>query len=108
MVFPLLMSLVAKQRVVMSWLVRELAPRHRAMTSARKLEELKTSAEGFLWFLFILPRPVGNLRQAEKVQKRNWAAKYMLRSSYHLQGRLKRMLREHQTQLNEASMDGKR
>ena len=47
MFLPLLMSLVAKQRVVRSGLVRELAHRHKAMTSASKLIELKTSTEEF-------------------------------------------------------------
>ena len=35
-VFPLMMYLVAKQRVMRSGLVRELAHRHKAMMSARK------------------------------------------------------------------------
>ena len=34
--FPLMMSIVAKQRVMRSGLVRELAHRHKAMMSARK------------------------------------------------------------------------
>ena len=38
---PLMMSYVAKQCVVMTWLVRELAHRHQAMTAAQKLEELR-------------------------------------------------------------------
>ena len=46
-----MMSLVAKQRVVMVGLVREFALRHKAIASARKLVELKTSAEGFFMFL---------------------------------------------------------
>ena len=51
---PLMMSIVAKQRVMRSGLVWELAHRHRAMTSPRKLEELKTSAEGF-YLVFVHP-----------------------------------------------------
>ena len=39
--FPLKMSYIAEQCVVMSWLVRELAHRHQAMTAAQKLEELR-------------------------------------------------------------------
>ena len=35
--FPLKMSYIAKQYGVMSWLVLELAPRHKAMTAAHKL-----------------------------------------------------------------------
>ena len=49
-VFPLMMFLVAKQRVMMSGLVRELAHRNRAMTSARKLKELKHQQRGFYGF----------------------------------------------------------
>ena len=52
-VFPLMMFLVAKQRVMMSGLVRELAHRHRAMTSARKLKELKHQQRGFHGFCLL-------------------------------------------------------
>ena len=38
---PLKMSYVAQQRVMMSWLVRELAHRHKAMTATQELEELR-------------------------------------------------------------------
>ena len=38
---PLKMSYVVKQCVVMSWVVRELAHRHKAMTAAQKLGELR-------------------------------------------------------------------
>lgn len=41
MFLPLLMFTVAKQRVVMSGIVQELALKHKAMASARKFEELK-------------------------------------------------------------------
>ena len=44
---PLKMSYVAKQCVVMSWLVRELAHRHKAMTAAQKLGELRHRQRGF-------------------------------------------------------------
>ena len=44
---PLRMSYVAKQCVMMSWLVRELAPRHKAMRSAQKLEGLGHRKRGF-------------------------------------------------------------
>lgn len=44
---PLKMSYVAKQCVMMSWLVRELAHRHKAMTAAQKLEELRHQQRGF-------------------------------------------------------------
>ena len=47
---PLKMSYVAKQCVVMSWLVRELAHRHKAMTAAQKLGELRHQKRGFLVF----------------------------------------------------------
>ena len=43
---PLKMSYVAKQCVVMSWLVRELAHRHKAMTAAQKLGELRHRQRG--------------------------------------------------------------
>ena len=46
-VFPLMMSLVAKQRVMMAGLVRELAHRHRAVTAARMLEEQRHQQRGF-------------------------------------------------------------
>ena len=46
-VFPLMMSLVAKQRVLMAGLVRELARRHRAVTAARMLEEQRHQQRGF-------------------------------------------------------------
>jgi len=44
------MSYVAKQRVVMSGLVWELAHRHRAMTSALMLEEQRHRKRGFAGF----------------------------------------------------------
>lgn len=44
---PLKMSYIAKQYGVMSWLVRELAPRHKAMTAAHKLGELRHQKRGF-------------------------------------------------------------
>ena len=47
---PLMMSLVAKQRVMMSGLVRELAHRHKAMTSAPKREAQRHQQRGFLGF----------------------------------------------------------
>ena len=47
---PLWMSYVAKQCVVMSWQVRELAHRHQAMTAAQKLEELRHRQRGFSGF----------------------------------------------------------
>ena len=46
-VLPRMMSLVAEQRVMRSGIVQERALKHNAMTSARKLEERKTSVEGF-------------------------------------------------------------
>ena len=45
--FPLKMSYIAKQYGVMSWLVLELAPRHKAMTAAHKLGELRHQKRGF-------------------------------------------------------------
>ena len=50
-VFPLTMSYVVKQCVVMSWLVRELAYRHKTMTAAEKLGELRHRKRGFQAFL---------------------------------------------------------
>ena len=44
---PLRMSYVAEQCVVMSWLVRELAHRHKAITATQKLEELRHRQRGF-------------------------------------------------------------
>ena len=44
---PLKMSYVAEQHGVMSWLVRELAHRHKAMTAAQKLRELRHRKRGF-------------------------------------------------------------
>ena len=44
---PLTMSYVAKQCVVMSWLVQELVLMHKAMTAAQKLEELRHQQRGF-------------------------------------------------------------
>ena len=41
--FPLEMADVARQHVVMAWLVRELAHRHKAMTSAHVARRAKTS-----------------------------------------------------------------
>ena len=49
-VLPLKMSYVAKQCVVMSWLVRELAHRHKATTAAQKLGELRHQQRGFSCF----------------------------------------------------------
>ena len=46
-VFPLMMFLVAQQRVMLSGLVRELAHRHKAMTAARKFEKLRHQKRGF-------------------------------------------------------------
>jgi hypothetical protein len=43
---PLTMSYVVKQCVMMSWLVRELAHRHKTMTAAQKLEELRHRKRG--------------------------------------------------------------
>ena len=48
---PLKMPYVAKQRVMLAWLVRELAHRHKAMTAAQKLEELRHLQRGSLMFL---------------------------------------------------------
>ena len=45
--FPLKMSYVVKQCVEMLWLVRELAHRHKAMTSTQKLGELRHRKRGF-------------------------------------------------------------
>ena len=50
MVFPLEMSYVAKQRVMMAGLVRELAHRHRAMTSPLMLKEQRHWKRGFAGF----------------------------------------------------------
>ena len=50
MFLPLKMSYVAKQCVVMTWLVRELAHRDQAMTAAQKLEELRYHQRGFSGF----------------------------------------------------------
>ena len=44
---PLKMSYIAEQYGVMSWLVRELAHRHKAMTAAQKLGELRHRKRGF-------------------------------------------------------------
>ena len=49
-VFPLKMSLVAEQRVMMAGLVREYAHRHKAMPSARKREAQRHQQRGFLGF----------------------------------------------------------
>jgi len=49
-VFPLMMSLVAKQRVLMAGLVRALARRHKAVTAARMLEEQRHQQRGFNGF----------------------------------------------------------
>ena len=46
-VFPRMLSLVAMQRVMKAELVQELALKHKALASARKLVELKTADEGF-------------------------------------------------------------
>ena len=46
-VFPRMLSIVAKQRVMRAGLVQELALKHKALTSARKLVERKTADEGF-------------------------------------------------------------
>ena len=46
------MSLVVKQRVMREWIVRELAHRHRAMTSARKRKALDISRGVFLVFVY--------------------------------------------------------
>ncbi len=42
-----MLSLVAMQRVMKAELVQELALKHKALASARKLVELKTADEGF-------------------------------------------------------------
>ena len=47
MFLPLKMSYVAQQRVVMSWLVRELAHRHKAMTATQKPGELRHRKRSF-------------------------------------------------------------
>ena len=52
-VFPLMMFLVAKQRVMMTGLVRELAHRHRAMTSAFKRIALRHQQRGLKGFCLI-------------------------------------------------------
>ena len=44
---PLKMSYIAEQHGVMSWLVRELAHRHKARTAAQKIEELRHRKRGF-------------------------------------------------------------
>ena len=49
-VFPLEMSLVAEQRVMMAGLVRELAHRHNAMPSAQKREAERHRQRGFSGF----------------------------------------------------------
>ena len=46
-VFPLEKSFVAKQPVVMAGLVRELAHKHRAVTSTLMLEEQRHRKRGF-------------------------------------------------------------
>lgn len=46
-VFPRMLSLVAKQRVMRAGLVQELALKHKALASVRKLVERKTADEGF-------------------------------------------------------------
>ena len=46
-VFPLMMSIVAEQRVLLAGLVRELAHRHRAVTVAQMLEEQRHQQRGF-------------------------------------------------------------
>lgn len=47
---PLMMFSVAKQRVMMAGRVRECALRHKALTAARKLEELKHQQRSFEGF----------------------------------------------------------
>ena len=44
---PRMMFIVATQRVMMGWLVQELALKHTAIPSARRLEELKHQKRGF-------------------------------------------------------------
>ena len=51
--FPLRMSYVAKQCVLMSWLVRELASQAQSHGSGREARRAKTAKEGFLRFLLI-------------------------------------------------------
>ena len=46
-VFPLEMSLVAEQRVMMAGFVRELAHRHKAMPSAQKRKAQRHQQRGF-------------------------------------------------------------
>ena len=46
-VFPLEMSLVAEQRVMMAGLVRELAHRHKAMPSAQKRKAQRHQQRSF-------------------------------------------------------------
>ena len=49
-VFPLKMSLVAEQRVMMAGLLRELAHRQKAMPSAQKREAQRHQQRGFSGF----------------------------------------------------------
>ena len=49
-VFPLMMSLVAEQRVMMAGLVRERAHRQKAMLSAHKREVQRHQQRGFYGF----------------------------------------------------------
>ena len=50
---PLRMSYVAKQCVMMSWLVRELAPQAQSHEIGTEARRARTSKEGFLRFLLI-------------------------------------------------------
>ena len=47
MFLPRMMSYVAQQQVMMAGLVQELALKHKAMTAARKFEELRHQQRGF-------------------------------------------------------------
>ena len=46
-VFPRMLALVAKQRVVVAGVVQELALKHKALAASQKLVERKTTDEGF-------------------------------------------------------------
>ena len=46
-----MMSYIAKQCVLMSWLVREFTHRHQAMTAAQKFEELRHQKRVFMVFV---------------------------------------------------------
>ena len=69
-VFPLMMSLVALQRVMMAGLVRELAHRHKAMPSAQKRKAQRHQQRGFSGFCLSPKFKIREIR-AIRVQKEN-------------------------------------